>query len=411
MSTYRISILYKLLILFYLCWGSHAWFTFGLDTLSKFENVLLNFICFLIALIYKSKTKVPIKNNFYIVFAITCFCTSFFMNSIFGPLLPVNLFLKYYPLYVLIHDEKHNKEILSFVTKFLAIILVPGIVLQIINLVVGLPPSIIIIHPSNEAYTFFNYFFMLTGASWYEYGGDRFQSIFAEPGYLGLLLSFLLYVEQYDFKKKTNIILLISLCFSFSLQGISTFLIGITMYNLSQNKKIRSLISVVILCIPIYYIGIEYNNGKNFINEKIIMRLALDEEKGIAGNNRVGEDWDIYFEKCIENGTIINGIGISKAKWDLTDSEGIMHGAGIKKFLIINGLISAILVSLFYFLLGLSRKTRKNYKYLFGLFVIYLLFFIVQAYPFNLAWIACYILGFNNAPSKKIYYAEKKLSY
>lgn len=53
----------------------------------------------------------------------------------------------------------------------------------------------------------------------------------------------------------------------------------------------------VVLLLPVYYIGISYNDGDNQVNNLIISRLMPDKEKGFSGNNRVSEDFDIYFEK------------------------------------------------------------------------------------------------------------------
>ena len=105
-----IVILYRMLILFYLCWGAHAWFTWWIDFLDKNETLFVNIIIFLIAETYRRKMSIPIINDKSIVSAILCLILGQVTGNAFGPMLIPNLLLRMYPIYILLCDDESNPQ-------------------------------------------------------------------------------------------------------------------------------------------------------------------------------------------------------------------------------------------------------------------------------------------------------------
>lgn len=399
-----ISYLYRILILFYLCWGSHAWFTWWADFTDKYMTFVVNIVFFLIAEFYRRTMKVVLAKDSGILVALTFLLLAIFTSTdSFGPLLIPNALLRMYPLYVLLSDKKNAPSILSFLMTSISVILIPGLVMHVIDIAVGMPIGFPSVYGDSYAYIFSNYGFMLKPMADYETDSGRFFSVFIEPGYLGVLLSLLLYASKFDFKKKQTWILLCGLLASFSLSGIVTTIIGYTFIRLSKDMVIKKMFLYVVLLLPVYFIGISYNDGDNQVNNLIIKRLQPDKENGLSGNNRVGEDFDIYFEKMVADGSILFGMGQVKAEKIFADENGI-HGAGYKRYCVINGALSAIFFLLFYFYLGPRRYLGKNKVYLWGLFVMYILSFLPLGYALSQTWLTCYMIGYVNDSNKNAIY-------
>jgi hypothetical protein len=398
-----VVILYKVLILFYLCWGSHAWFTWWADFFEGFEDILVYSIFAVIAELYRRKMRIGLLYDTKLVLAILCMIIGQVLGSPFGPLLIPRLLLQFYPLYVLLSDYQNTPHILHFLMKCIAFILIPGLILHLIDLSIGLPALIPSIYGDSISYIFFNYGFLLKPIADYESDSGRFFSIFIEPGYLGVLLALLLYASRFDFSKKTTWVLCAGLIASFSLSGIVTALIGFFIIRVC-NHNAKKVILPILLLIPVYFVGESYNRGDNYLNNLIIQRLQPDKKKGIAGNNRVGDEFDLYFDRMLNDGSILFGMGGKKATVMLGDKDGMIHGAGYKRYCVINGALSALFFFLFYYFLGIARHKNKNRIYLWGLFTMFVVSFIPLGYPLSTTWLTCIVLGHVNDRNKNAIY-------
>lgn len=372
--------LYQISLLIQVCWGAHAWFTWNWDFYSSTQRFLIYFIFVLIAYSYKLLHKVKIKPNIrnIAIIVFMFFALSMRVSTFNGFLF---YFMFVLPFYVLLND--HNSLLhLKFLSQAIAIIFLPGLFFHFFLIPFGIFRGIPIQYgdSTSNLYNFYNYFVMIV----YERNPIRFCSIFLEPGYLGTLVAFLLYSNRYDFKKWYNIVLLIGLLASLSLAGYITALLG---YLLKGQFKRQLLLKRVVLISLIlggfYYFALNYNGGKNIINESIIERLQLtNDEKIISGNNRVFGNTDEVFEQFIKSGNIWFGLE------SVADEE--VFGAGYKVFLLYFGLLTALLWFLTYLLICTSCKNKK-YGYVF-LFLI-ILTFLQAAYPSSYAWLIPVILG------------------
>lgn len=376
------ALFFKVLLCFLVFWGAHAWFTWNLDFLPFGAQTFLRIGIAVIALIYASKNGIVIRLNYRLIFAAVCylFASNFPFRSIGEVFAQLILFV---PIIVLICDKKNAEENLRFLAIGLSVIFIPGFVLYFMRLtgqlnIIGYPiqygDSNI-----NQTYTFMNYGFMLVRL--WNVEDIRFTSIFLEPGYLGSLVSFMLYASDYNFKKWYNVILLVCLILSFSLAGYVVSFIGYTLFSLSARKKMKRILGLGIMVLFMLWGAQYYNNGDNMMNELILGRLQYDEEKGLSGNDRSSQESDYIFAKVISSGGILFG----------DPSIKNMTGAGYKVFIVNRGLIPALLFFLFYYCVAFEKKCSYSKFFV----IIIVLTFLQAAYPASYSWIVPFILGIN----------------
>lgn len=348
----------------------HAWPLWFLDALdwNSGPRMLYSLLSFIIALFYYS-IHVGHGRAFRsstIFAAITLFFAFLYM---YGGVRAVVYMLQYTPLFVMLEDKKYASEHINFLSVLLAIILVPGIAMYIYDITVGLPRLLPIEHPFSEYYSFFFYGFYMPRIAMISRGLIRFSSFFLEPSYLAFVIAVFLYARKFDLKNKVNIIMLVALLLSFSLLGyISVIVLSLYwFYCKSKNLKyLFRMISLVVLFMIGFWGAQTYNGGNNIVNELIVQRLLPDEEKGISGNNRNNAMVDEVFNRMVNSGEILTGVG-SKRVGDLVSDEGETGGnAGYKLFMITNGVVSVFIFMLLYFFMGPSQLPKGKRQYGWG---------------------------------------------
>ena len=220
----NINILFRISIVYLIFVGAHAWFTMN----QPFAFSLgINVVIFIISLLYKKKNKIRLTLSTSDVFAVI----AFFIASLFASQITrlesfVTFIVRYFPILLLICDTSSAKETLTFVSKFLAILFIPSLVLHLIFVVTSFPPSIPFTVEGNSMYLFYNYGILIKNIS-FENEAVRFSSIFLEPGFLGTLCALLLYANRFQFKNKWWMYpIMIALFLSLSLAGYVTTLLG-----------------------------------------------------------------------------------------------------------------------------------------------------------------------------------------
>lgn len=311
------------------------------------------------------------------------------------------IFLSFVPYIILVFFKKQiNAEILSFCTKGFSIVLIPSIIAYLFSFIITLPSLGQIIHPASDKYIFENYFFFIEYIGLLGSNIRRFSSIFLEPGYLGTCCAFLLFANNFNFKKRENKIILIALLFSLSLAGYITFLLGLIFNNLlilkKFNSKVKFVSAAILLFSIVFFVSQKYNDGDNVINLAFFDRLEQDSEKGIKGNNRTSLSTGDEFEQFISSDLFWYGLDRTRFKSDVEDD--IIQGAGYQMYILQNGLVSVIVFFLFYLLLA-AKSLDKNKSYLF-LFLI-ITTFLQAAYPESGSWLIPFILGISNFDLEK----------
>lgn len=282
----------------------------------------------------------------------------------------------------------------NFIYSKLAIILTISLLTFFLVLLgIPLPDFGRISHPTLDFYRYTNYGVLLYGAY-----GTRFNSIFCEPGHLGMIAAFLLFINGYNIKNKSTIVLLVSLLCTLSLAGYVLAAIGFILLQMKRNFKttLSHLVKVVLLFIAVYLFTSNYNNGNNLMNELIFSRLEYDSQEGtIAGNNRASNSLKQYYENLTPNEFLF---GIGSKRYSDEASDGLLSGAGYQLFIVIYGIAGIIAVLLFYLSIIYSNNKSVRTEYFF-LLVLYALCFVQRSYPFWASEIFTFILangGFQN---------------
>lgn len=264
-------------------------------------------------------------------------------------------------------------DLLNYFTKAFAILLTISLFAWILFLI-GVRLPYVFSQFNDGQYLFDNYyFFMINQYAPTHLVIPRFASVFLEPGHLGMISSFLLLVNKFNFKKKEVIVLLIVTILTFSLAAYIILLTTLTLFLIeNSNKPIRNFVFWGVFIASMYLLFVNFNNGDNLINNLIIERLKF-EDGTIRGNNRFSSDFNDYFKDFIQSPRNMLGLGVLKYS-EMTWEAG---SAGYKVYLVQHGILGTLLVFLFYLSIVLQNKNRMTWM----LFIAYILIFIQASYP------------------------------
>ena len=224
-----IKILFQVAVFILICIGANAWFIWNLPQIALYGTISL------IALIYKIQNNIVFKYNSSIILSALLLLFSWmWINWSWAKMAFVLYFLKFFPLIVLFFDKNIFKTI-TMVSKILAILLIPSIILYIIVRVDSIPHFSIVENNATDVYVFKNYIFYIQNI----YMGERFGGPFLEPGYLGTLCAFMIYLLRYNFSTWYSKTILISLALSLSLAGIIICIIGYIVLNIQYTKTLK----------------------------------------------------------------------------------------------------------------------------------------------------------------------------
>ena len=307
-------------------------------------------------------------------------CIGVWFTEIKGMVMGIYYVLCFLPsifLYILPYQYKYY--LLKFCTKWFSICIGIGLIIYFITLFISLPPLGIFIKENNDFYPpFSNYIFFIK--PFYNLYQFRYNAFFLEPGHLAI--STIFFIAANDFRITQNRylqILVVGIIASFSLAGYLLLVIG---WCLLRMKHTKNFILIALALSGTYLISQTWNSGNNLINELIISRLELNEETGIEGNNRTNDRTDSMFKNLLQSDTLLTG---------LPNAENLrIFGAGYKKYLLINGLISAILIFSLYWLL---KNSSCNRRYGIGLIILVFLTWCDCEYLTWYTWILPYTLG------------------
>lgn len=310
-----------------------------------------------------------------------------YKTSLFTPL----YFLPY--LVIICLNDIDKIRCLDYITQWYGYLMIPSIIVYALVSFVDLP-YFGIQHASNADWAQVsgygickNYIFYMKS----EFGdyATRFNGPFLEPGHVGMISAFLLFVNHFNFNKKGMWYILIALLLTLSLAGYALLLIGFSLFLYYKHMiKTEYVILCFFLLFSFYLSAIYYNGGDNIINEKILSRLQYDEEKGFVGNNRVFGLIDIYYAALwTDTHTLLWGYPPKIIEW-LSDNNS--RGTGYIMSMCMHGLVGTSLSVLCYFVYAYMNK-YKRYAVLCVFFVLFM--FWQRCYPFWSSWIICFIYG------------------
>lgn len=285
-------------------------------------------------------------------------------------------------------DEK--EKALSILTKTLAIILLVSLPAWLFHKYVTPLPLFGIINigafKGTSECLMYNYFCFVS----YYNTNFRFYSVFDEPGALGTLAAFILYVNKYDFKKWFNIAILVCCIPTYSLAFYVLTLFGMAIQFAKSGKVyFKGLIFVLSFSVLVFY---SLQDNEVFQDTVVYRVMNLDE----SNDDRLGGNTERNFKEMLNSPiTALVGYGDNPYK-EANASRSYQNWLLEYGFL---GLIVGIL-------LYMSFIKKKNRDTL-GLLLLLLVSFIQR--PNNLldySFIPLFMVSINHLENSLIKYNE-----
>lgn len=196
----------------------------------------------------------------------------------------------------------------------------------------------------------------------------RFYSIFEEPGALGVLLTFVILANKYNFKDKRILVLLGGLIFTYSLAGYITFFVGLFLYKIKNFKLfIYTLFGISIVIIIVYSLF----KDAEALNWLIFDRLSNIDERGLSHRN--SNDLNLFYSDYMFSVSSILGMGEGYSGSRFT-------GSSYKFFIIDYGWLGVLSLMLLYISIVLKYGLKTI-----TIFVVYFLAFLPQ-YEAFISW-------------------------
>lgn len=286
----------------------------------------------------------------------------------------VTMMTEFFPVFVFILSTKEEKiNFLKQITDILSIILFFSFIeYALVSLkVLNINP----IHFTSPfpAYEYFlDYGFYIVVSDVRNFFIVRFQSVFMEPGHLGMMSSLLLYANKYNLRDKRNVIILISAIFTMSLVAYVLLVVGFFIFCFfSSKKKIRMLSILIVVSMIIGIGGMTYYKlyPDSGFSEAILSRLVFDKKKGISGNNRTLPAFKKAFHEQMSelNKDFLFGYG---------ENDKRAKGSSASVFIFKYGITGLLFVINFYIAICLSKKSPQ----VFGFFILYAISFLQRPY-------------------------------
>lgn len=285
--------------------------------------------------------------------------------------------------YIITLKKTYKIDLLVYITNGMGFILSLSIIYWILFLIgVNLPSFNLI----DTGYPHQNYLLFLYIPQ--PYPIPRFSSYFLEPGHLGMIASLLLFANNFNFKKRANIVILISLILTFSLAAYVLFLVSLFSRYLLEKRKFKLLkLSGYIL---LFFLSVNffsmYKSGDNTINNLLINRIDTNDYMDLVDKNRFSVGLTDYYSKFMQTNDKFIGIGLSK--YSETDF-GPGGSSGYKVFIIQYGIVGAILLIIFY----LSMLPKNISKISIAFLIVFILAFLQRNYALWMSEIIIFITG------------------
>lgn len=200
----------------------------------------------------------------------------------------------------------------------------------------------------------------------------RFQGLFMEPGQLGMICAFLIYANNYNFRSKYLIVILLSLVFSFSLAAYLLFLVGFFFHIFSLNNTKKVIIYTVFFIVLFAILFVLLSRYEDtFVYQLIIKRLINNSGGDFVNSNRYQQYFlSFYNNKMSDFWTMLFGMGLEV---NVTDFP---NNSGAKIFFIRLGYIGALLLLLAYYSIQREYKSKACFLFL----VLYVVAFVQRPY-------------------------------
>lgn len=357
-------------------WGSlNPWFLWPIGSLyivpAAFFVLIAMFVSSTMHENIFSRTDYLLPLTAYIILGYyLLFVNSGNINAFIGSFFQIVVFMSLFMV-----DKQILFTLTSFLSKAMACLLIVSIPFYLLYLLGFTFPSTNAQY-GDGLYTYTNfYFFLLDDRSISIF--PRFHSVFLEPGHLGTATVLLLFAQCGYWRKWYNVILWIATLMTFSLAAYVLSVVVIFLNLWMRGKNIFKKALFVICCVAGTVIGsFFYNDGENLIHDLIVIRLEIDEEGGLSGDNRVAGWFEDEYDSYLQSSDVFFG-----RDYDYS----IPGNSGYRLYIYENGLIGLFLVILLY-LTFLIKAIDK--RVLWSVVLIAVLCFWVRGY---LLWYSVFI--------------------
>ena len=377
--------LFKVLFFIFAIASFRAWFFWWIP--GVYTSFLFMLICMTLWIVYpKAFLKKQKNTTWFLTLFVACMLTSVHRNlngilEIFFSIMPLFFIMSF-------KDDYKQDFLKTFNVLFGGFLLVS--VSYYILFLTGFDLPYNYIQQSSDTRVYGNYYLFVVVDEILPY--DRFCSVFLEPGYLGCLLSLLLFSNGFSFRRSSwyNWVYVICLLLTLSLAGWALTIIGLFFLLLKKSKRSNRVwlaLGITAVVLGGYLFAVNYNNGDNIVNEAIVMRLEYDEAKeSIAGYNRSSEDQDHYFyNNFIKSDAVFFGVD----NWADTLDEGV---ADWKTYVICYGFVGLAAFLLFLFVSVVTEKKGRFMRLCYT--ALYFLMFVQTMYGvYWLIYISVFVVG------------------
>ncbi len=272
-------------------------------------------------------------------------------------------------LVILLLSEEKASLVKIFINFYAGVLLFSTIIYVLVILGMPIYSYQVSINDPYYSWGFSNSLFLILPITSFPF--PRFQSIFLEPGHLGMISSLMLYMIRYNMRSWQGVIIFLSSLLSMSLAAYMLLFLGMVIYKLSFGnllKTITFLLMILMTC------TMAYNFFPNsYFSQAILLRLEYDEDKGFKGNNRISEDFEYYYNhKFYKTEHVLLGIGGD----NISTISGEGGNSSYKVFIVQYGILGLVVLSVFFFVIVWYSKS----SFVRGLLLLYVASFWQRPY-------------------------------
>lgn len=298
----------------------------------------------------------------------------------------VNVMYGFVFYFFLLTSASIKKTALNGITKVYAVILTITFVFYVLIVIAKIPFPYQKITFNAGQYEFNNYRVLLERIN-----GDfsiffvRFNSLFLEPGHIGVIAVLVLTANDFDLRKKENILILICAICTLSLATYVLLVFVVFYKNLTVKRfKYLVLIGIIFIALFIYFAM----KGEGFFYERIVSRLMYRDGQ-LVGNNRVSSKFDSFYNSFFQTDRCYLGYGAYYSDLNLGPA------AGYKAYVVQFGIVGMILIVLLYFFISFKKNRSVSL-----LFLVWFLAFLQAAYPLTPTQFIVFTAGVSVIESK-----------
>lgn len=288
------------------------------------------------------------------------------LNSVLGNIFRILIFIL-----AILHKDKIKITYIKFFTRVFACILIVSLLFWNIYLFSDVLPHFNFSF-SEVGGGYECYFWFLTFDQFWHTNFPRFMGVFLEPGHLGMISSFLLFVNRFDFSKWYVWILFISIIYSLSLAAFFLVIISFVGFLFVENKISKNRVFHILIFFLFGFFMVSYTDfGKNVFHYFVLSKVQATHD-GEFLDNRFSSDLKRYYTNIYGNKEFFWGIG-SREYYDVFWKGG---SAGYKVFIVKHGIIGIAILFVFYFSLSLHYDSKSTKI----LLILYIVSFLQRDY-------------------------------